>query len=117
MRKLIRKILIENDDRLITALPMMIEKSFPRVKKVYITTKKKYLGSSPELSEKERSIEYNIVNVVLDNEEGDLSLTDLRTLKHKVVEFMEDIGLDFWSYGSPWDFTFYVLKVEPLNLN
>jgi hypothetical protein len=117
MRKLIRKILTEEDDRLITSLPMMIEKSFPRVKKVYITTRKKHLGSSPELSEKERTIDYNIVNVVLDNEEGDLSLTDLRTLKHKVVEFMEDIGLDFWSYGSEWDFTFYVLKVEPINLS
>lgn len=117
MRKLIRKILTEDNDRLIIALPTWIKKSFPRVKKVYITTRKKHLGSSPELSEKERTIDYNIVNVVLDNEEGDLSLTDLRTLKHKVVEFMEDTGIDFWSYGSEWDFTFYVLKVEPINLS
>lgn len=116
MKETIRKILKEDSDqKLISKLPDMIKNKFPQVKKVYFTDATAYLGSSPELPEEERTMKRIIINVVIDNEEGDLLRHEYMGIRSKILIFLENLGLDLWGYGSKWGTSFRVLQTMSID--
>lgn len=116
MKKLIKHILKEDvEKKFMSKLPDIIKNKFPQVKKVYFTEKPTYLGSSSELPEEERTIQVNVINIVIDNEEGNLLRTQVMWIKSEILDYLENIGIDLWSYGSKWGTSFRVLQTMSID--
>lgn len=116
MKKLIKHILKEDvEKKFMSKLPDIIKNKFPQVKKVYFTEKSTYLGSSPELPEEERKINVTIINIVIDNEEGNLLKTNILKIKSDIIDFLDNLGIDFYTYGSKWGYLFYVIQTQRID--
>lgn len=116
MKKLIKHILKEDaEQKFMSKLPDMIKKKFPIVKKVYFTERPTYLGSSSELPEEERTIQVNVINIVIDNEEGDLLRHQVMQIRREILNFLENLGLNLWDYGSKWGTLFRVIQTVSID--
>lgn len=101
--------------KLLPLIEQMILSSYPEVMDVSFTKKNVYLGSSPELPEKERTIEVIQINVSFNNISGNHSWGFLWEKRKEIIDNVSSIfSINHMLYGSKWDFDFYEVKKIPL---
>ena len=107
--------IIITENRFNETIKSYILKNYPLVKDVYFTTKTKWLGSSPELSDEERIVTENVVNIIIDNYTNSFSRSQISTIKREIWTDVDDMfSLETMEYGSKWDFQFYILITEKI---
>lgn len=103
---------IIKEDRFESLIEKYIISNYERVMRVEFDSKKVHLGSGPN-EKGETRVTQKRINVYLDNIDGD-AWSKIRDIKMKILDELEEtFGLDFYTYGSPWDFKFFeVIKQE-----
>ena len=104
-----------NENKLTETIETYILKNYPEVDKVYFTKKGVYLASGEFENEEDRSISRTIINIVLDNMDGNYKTHQLRQMSipiRRTVDSMFGLGVE--EYGSKWDFNFRQLGIVDL---
>ena len=101
--------------KLFPLIEKVILSSFPDVMEVDFEEVGSYLGSSPELPEKERTIKKTLIVVTINNLKKGYTWYQLSNLKNQIIEKVESyFNLDWREYGSKWGFEFYQARKEKL---
>jgi hypothetical protein len=101
--------------KLVPLIKKVILSSFPDVIEVDFEEVGSYLGSSPELPEKERTIKKTLIVVTINNLKKGYTWYQLSNLKNQIIEKVESyFNLDWREYGSKWGFEFYQARKEKL---
>ena len=70
-------------------------------------TKRVHLGSGPN-EKGETSVEQISITIYINNIKNTKNYGELREIKRGVASSLEDLfGIDFRTYGSEWDLSFY----------
>jgi hypothetical protein len=101
--------------KLVPLIEKVILSSFPDVMEVDFEEVGSYLGSSPELPEKERTIKKTLIVVTINNLKKGYTWYQLSNLKNQIIEKVESyFNLDWREYGSKWAFEFYQARTEKI---
>jgi hypothetical protein len=102
-------------NKIVPHIKKVILSSFPDVMEVDFEEVGSYLGSSPELPEKERTIKKTLIVVTIDNLKKGYTWYQLSNLKNQIIEKVESyFNLDWREYGSKWAFEFYQARTEKI---
>jgi len=102
-------------NKIVPLIKKVILSSFPDVMEVDFEEVGSYLGSSPELPEKERTIKKTLIVVTINNLKNGYTWYRLSNLRSEIVEKVDSyFNLNVEEYGSKWGFEFYQARKEKL---
>jgi len=102
-------------NKIVPLIKKVILGSFPDVMEVDFEEVWSFLGSSPELPEKERVIKKTVIVVTIDNLKKGYTWYQLSNLKSQIIEKVESyFNLGWDEYGSKWAFEFYQARTEEI---
>ena len=102
-------------NKIVPLIKKVILGSFPDVMEVDFEEVWSFLGSSPELPEKERVIKKTVIVVTIDNLKKGYTWYQLSNLKSEIVEKVDSyFNLNVYEYGSKWGFEFYQARIEKI---